>query len=356
MTADDALYWDGELTATRYDPESGVFFVIRLDSTQLGPAVGGTRAAHYATTADALADAAKLAEAMTLKMAVSNLPMGGGKSVIALPAARKLIAPRTWTRILRLHAENINQLAGHYWTGPDMNTNSADMDVLNDTTDFVFGRSAERGGAGSSARNTAVGVLEAMKATAHHRSLGSLDGRSVLIQGLGAVGTHLAALAAGAGAKILVTDTETDLLAAARDAGYTVVAPTDALTTPCDIFAPCAMGGVIDSAVAAALPANAVVGAANNILVDEEAGTVLRSRGISYAPDFVVNAGGAFCLIGQEVLGWTTATVEEHTRRIGDTLAEVYAISAADNITTDAAARTLAQRRLEAASAATQSA
>lgn len=356
MNMDRALHWDGELTATRYDRKSGAFFVIRLDSTQLGPAVGGTRAAHYATSADALADAAKLAEAMTLKMAVGNLPMGGGKSVIALPAPRKSIAPATWTRILGLHAENINQLAGHYWTGPDMNTNSADMDVLSDTTGFVFGRSPARGGAGSSARNTAVGVLEAMKATAHHRGLGSLDGLSVLVQGLGAVGNHLAALAAGSGAKILVADTDDNLLAAARDVGYQVVSATDVLTTPCDIFAPCAMGGVIDSAVAAALPVSVVAGAANNILADEGAGAVLRARGISYAPDFVGNAGGAFCLIGQEVLGWTLETVDAHTRRIGDTLAEVYAISAADNITTDAAARILAHRRLDAASAATRSA
>ncbi|MFC9840504.1 Glu/Leu/Phe/Val dehydrogenase dimerization domain-containing protein [Rhodococcus sp. NPDC127530] len=349
MSFDDTFRWDGELTVTRHDRKTGASFVIRLDSTRLGPAAGGTRAAQYASFAGALDDAGKLAGAMTLKMAVSNLPMGGGKSVIALPAPRKDIDQVTWARILTLHAENIDKLRGNYWTGPDVNTNSADMDTLNETTEFVFGRSAERGGAGSSAFNTSLGVFEAMKATAAYRGLGTLDGLSVLIQGLGAVGSGLATIASEAGARLFVSDTDPERLASAEQLGHTVVGVDAVLSTPCDIFAPCAMGGVLNSEIASELPASAVVGAANNILADGEAGAILHERGILYAPDFVTNAGGAFHLVGREVLGWNQDTVEEHTRGIGDTLTEVYSIAQIENTTTDQAARILARRRVDTA-------
>lgn len=348
MHVDDALRWDGELTLTRYDPDTGASFIIRVDSIRLGQSAGGTRAAQYRSLADALEDAARLAAAMTLKMAVSDLPMGGGKSVIALPAPRQDIDELTWNRILRLHAENIDRLNGTYWTGPDVNTNSADMDILSETTDFVFGRSINRGGAGSSALNTAFGVFEAMKATAQFRGLGDLDGLTVLVQGLGAVGGHLATMTARAGARVLVADLDVGRTAWAREFGCIPVCPTQVSTTPCDIFAPCAMGGVIDSAVARQLPASAVVGAANNILADDGAGLVLCDRGILYAPDFVTNAGGAFHLVGHEVLQWDANTVASHTKGIGQTVTQVYEISTTEGISTDAAARVLAGRRADA--------
>lgn len=345
---DDALRWDGELTLTRHDPDTGASFIIRVDSVRHGRAAGGTRAAQYDSLADALRDAARLADAMTLKMAVSNLPMGGGKSVIALPAARQNIDETTWNRILYLHAENIGRLNGTYWTGPDVNTNSADMDTLSNATEFVFGRSIERGGAGSSALNTAVGVFDAMKATAHFRGLGDLEGLTVLVQGLGAVGGHLATMAARAGARLLVADVNNERITWAQDFGCGTILPDHVTTTPCDIFAPCAMGGVVDSTVARQLPVSAIVGAANNILADDQAGSILRDRAILYAPDFVTNAGGAFHLVGHEVLGWDAETVASHTRSIGLTLKHVYEISAAEAIPTEAAARILAQRRADA--------
>ncbi|BBX27689.1 Glu/Leu/Phe/Val dehydrogenase family protein [Mycolicibacterium alvei] len=347
MNVDDALRWDGELTLTRHDPETGTTFIIRVDSLRHGRSAGGTRAAHYGSPTAALEDAGRLAGAMTLKMAVSNLPMGGGKSVIALPAPRQDIDAATWNRILSLHAENIDRLNGAYWTGPDVNTSSADMDILGDTTNFVFGRSIDRGGAGSSALNTAVGVFEAMKATAQFRGLGDLDGLTVLVQGLGAVGGHLATMAAQAGARLLVTDVNSERIAWAQDFGCSPVSPAEVTATPCDIFAPCAMGGVIDSTIARQLPASAVVGAANNTLADDEAGSVLRDRDVLYAPDFVTNAGGAFHLVGHEVLGWDADTVAGHIRGIGQTLTQVYEISDAEGVSTDTAARTLARRRTD---------
>ncbi|GFG73187.1 Glu/Leu/Phe/Val dehydrogenase [Mycobacterium botniense] len=351
MNVDDALRWDGELTLTRYDPATGAWFVIRVDSIRCGRAAGGTRAAHYPSLVAALEDAGRLAGAMTLKMAVSGLPMGGGKSVIVLPAPRKDIAADAWRQMLRVHADNINKLNGSYWTGPDVNTNAEDMDILSETTEFVFGRSVQRGGVGSSAYSTALGVFEAMKVTAARRGLGTLDGLRVLIQGLGAVGSTLAALVSQAGARLLVTDTDPQRLACSREFDGETVDPEAALTTPCDIFAPCALGGVIDAAAAAGLPARAVVGAANNVLRDEQAGAILRRREILYAPDFVANAGGAFHLVGREVLGWDGDTVDRYTRRIADTLMEVYTISEARDITTEAAARLLAHRRAAAAAA-----
>lgn len=288
---------------------------------------------------------------MTLKMAVSDLPMGGGKSVIALPAPRNQIDSATWTRILDIHAENIDKLEGNYWTGPDVNTNSADMNQLSRTTEYVFGRSVDNGGAGSSAHTTALGVFEAMKATAHYYNMGTLEGRTVLVHGLGAVGGTVATLAAEAGARLLVADTDTERLELARQLGHTAIPSEHVLQTQCDVFAPCAMGGIIDLSIAATLPAYAVVGAANNILADDNAGKVLRDRGIAYAPDFVTNAGGALHLVGREVLGWNEETVADRARGISRTLDEVYSVSEEQDITTDAAARTLAVRRIEAATA-----
>lgn len=345
MTADDALRWDGELTLTRHDRETGATFIIRVDSIRLGQAAGGTRAAQYNSLAGALQDAARLAGAMTLKMAVGNLPMGGAKSVIALPAARQDIDAVTWKRILRMHAQNVDRLNGTYWTGPDVNTTVEDMDILSDTTDFVFGRSIGRGGTGSSAPNTAFGVFAAMKATAQFCGLGELDGLTVLVQGLGAVGGHLATMAARAGARVLVADVNSERTSWAEQFGCISVAPAQVTTTPCDIFAPCAMGGVIDSTVAQQLRASAIVGAANNILADAAAGSVLHDRGILYAPDFVTNAGGAFHLVGHEVLEWDADTVATHTRGIGDTLTQIYQMSATAGLPTDAAARKLAHQR-----------
>lgn len=342
MVTDDVLCWGGELTLTRHDSETGATSVIRVDSMRLGQAAGGTRAAQYHSLADALDDAARLAGAMTLKMAVSKLPMGGAKSVIALPAARHDIDEITWKRILRIHAENVDRLNGAYWTGPDVNTTAEDMDILSDTTGFVFGRSIDRGGAGSSAPNTATGVYVAMKATARFCGLGDLNGLTVLVQGLGAVGGHLAAMLADAGVRVLVADINSERTSWAQEFGCIPIPPAQVTTTPCDIFAPCAMGGVIDGAVARRLAASAVVGAANNILADNDAGSVLHDRGIIYAPDFVANAGGALHLVGHEVLEWDTETVAERTRGIGETLTQVYEMSAAEGVPTAVAARELA--------------
>ena len=237
------LAWDGELTAVRHDPETGAWLFIGVHSTALGPAAGGTRATEYESFEDAATDVTKLASAMTLKMAMAGLPMGGSRSS-PFPA-RGSRSAQIWSRLLRLHAENLNKLAGAYWTGPDVNTNSADMDTLGETTKFVFGRSPERGGSGSSAENTAVGVYHSLLAAAEAANLGSsLEGLRVLVQGLGAVGNRVADMAAD-GAVLSVSEVVSSRLAQWEDSA--TIVPTKAVTsTACDVFVPCAMGGVID--------------------------------------------------------------------------------------------------------------
>ena len=344
----EALSWGGETTMARFDPETGAHFFIRIDSTRLGPAGGGTRAVVYTNPADALIDAGRLAGAMTMKMAVAGLPMGGGKSVIALPAPRHTLPKSTWERILRLHAENIERLRGAYWTGPDVNTDSADMAEIFKHTSHVFGRSAADGGSGSSAQNTARGVFAAILATAEKLGYTDLERRRVIVQGLGAVGGDLARRLLAAGASVSVADVDDGRLAHAQGLGAAVIRTDEVLTTECDIFAPCAMGGVIDTRAAASLPAAAVAGAANNVLSSDEAGQILHDRGILFAPDFVVNAGGALHLVGREVLGWSPAEVEDRVDDIGATVSQIFDISRERGIAPADAAKELGVAKVNA--------
>jgi leucine dehydrogenase len=340
--------WDGELCSVRFDPETGAWFVIAVHSTRLGPASGGTRAMVYPSVGDAVADATRLAAAMTTKMAVAGLPMGGGKSVIALPAPRPALGSARWRRILQLHAANVQELRGTYTTGPDIGTDSADMDVLRETTPFAFGRSTARGGPGSGAPTTALGVFAAVRAAVAEAGLGDggVAGLRVLVQGLGAVGVRVAELAAEAGAELLVADVDQERCAAAAAGGARVVSPTEVTRTGCDVLVPCATGGLIDVRVARALPCAVVAGAANNQLAEAEAALVLARRGIVYAPDFVANAGGAIHLVGREVLGWSEDQVTRRTLQIGQTLRRLFADARTYGITPEHAAHDLAARRL----------
>ncbi|WP_236790857.1 Glu/Leu/Phe/Val dehydrogenase dimerization domain-containing protein [Amycolatopsis sp. GM8] len=341
--------WAGELTAVRHDEETGAHFVIAVHSTRLGPATGGTRAMVYSDVADAVADARRLAGAMTYKMAVAGLPMGGGKSVIALPAPRAELDSATWRRILQVHAANLRLLKGSYWTGPDIGTNSGDMDILRRSTDYVFGRSIEAGGPGSSAGNTAVGVFAAVQAAAREAGVADLSGRRVLIPGLGAVGAQVAEFAREAGARLLVADISHDRCAPFEAQGAQRVPVDEVTTTECDVLVPCATGGLITTRVAETVPCAAIAGAANNVLAGDEAAEVLRRRGICYAPDFVANAGGAIHLVGREVLRWSAYEVRVRVLEIGETVERIFKSARAQDITTGAAARQIAEANLAAA-------
>ena len=340
--------WDGELCSVRFDQETGAWFVIAVHSTRLGAASGGTRAMVYPSVGDAVADATRLAAAMTTKMAVAGLPMGGGKSVIALPAPRAALDGARWRRILQIHAANVHKFGGTYATGPDIGTSSADMDVLRETTPFAFGGSAATGGPGSGAPATALGVFTAVRAAVAEAGLGNggVAGLRLLVQGLGAVGARVAELAAAAGAELLVADVDPKRCRAAAARGARVVSPAEVTRTECDVLVPCATGGLIDTRVARTLPCAVVAGAANNQLADADAARVLARRGIVYAPDFVANSGGAIHLVGREVLGWTEDQVTRRTLQIGQTLRRVFADARTHGITTEQAAHDLAARHL----------
>src|SRR5262245_20018209 len=200
--------WEGEETVVHFDASSGTWMFVCLHSTALGPASGGTRMKVYAAPSDALADAMDLSGAMTRKFAVAGLPMGGGKAVLAVPA---IPDPDERRRIVGRYADIVASLHGGYWTGPDMNTSEADMDLVYDRCPYAFGRSPARGGSGDSAPDTAVGVFHGIRASVAH-AFGSpeLSGRTIVVQGAGRVGSELVGHLVEAGAKVLVSDVVAD--------------------------------------------------------------------------------------------------------------------------------------------------
>jgi leucine dehydrogenase len=339
--------WGGEFALTAYDEPSGAYMFIAIHSTRLGPGAGGTRMKTYARPADGLLDAMRLAETMTLKMAVAGLPMGGGKSVLAVPGE---LDPQVRRDLLLRHAHNVHMLGGNYRTGPDMNTNSADMDTLCEVTPYAFGRSVENGGSGSSAPDTATGVFHGIVASvAHVYGSEDLTGKRVLVQGTGAVGEPLVEMLVKAGAHVIVSDVSLERVEALYDRlGVEVVAPASVLETECDVYAPCATGGVLTEETIPRLRCRIVAGAANNPLSQRSDGDLLRAAGILYAPDFVINGGGAIHLIGYEQLGWTEEQVERGLIGIGATLREVYRDADAAGISTEEAAERIARARLDA--------
>jgi len=339
--------WDGELVAVRHDGPTATWMFVGVHSTALGPGFGGTRMKPYPRPAEALWDVLRLSEAMTLKNSLAGIPFGGGKAVLAVPELPSGPARR---ELLLRYADLVASLRGTYVTAADMNTGAADMDVIGERTEHVLGRSPERGGSGEPSPATARGVFHAIRAAVRH-AFGSDDlaGRSVLVQGVGAVGGRLADLLAEAGAKVLVSDLDPDRARRAAERVEGVEVPTDdAIGADCDVFAPCAAGGVLSAETIPRLRCRVVAGAANNQLLEPADAERLRDAGILYAPDFVVNAGGVLSLAGLEVLGWTPEHLEERLRGIGDTLLRVFALAEEEGITTDAAARRLAEERIAA--------
>lgn len=342
--------WGGESVIIRFDRPTGAWMVIAVHSTRLGPAAGGTRMKVYANLAAAVADALNLAEGMTYKCALAGLPHGGGKAVIAVPP--RALDPDERRGLLLRYGSLIKQFGTVFDTGPDVGTSAADMDVIAETgAPYVFGCTAERGGAGDSGPATALGVFSGIEAACEHL-FGSPDlaGRRVVVQGAGSVGGALVGLLRAAGARVRFSDADSLAVARFRDEeGVEYVAPEDVYDAECDIFAPCALGGVLNEETIPRLRARAVVGAANNQLRAPEDAERLRAREILYAPDFVVNIGGAVVLEGIESLGWTPAQVEERIRGVRATLKEIFAAAERDGLTTETVARRLAEERIESA-------
>lgn len=336
--------WDGETAVIRRDRQTDGWIFLCIHSTRPGVSGGGTRMNVYASPADGLADAMRLAKAMTRKLAVAELPFGGGKGVLAVP---ELPSGGRRRELLLRYAELIESLGGVYRTSSDMNTDEADMDVIGERTRYVFGRSPAAGGAGNPARPTATGVFHGIRASVAH-AFGSdeLRGRSVLIQGAGGVGSQLAAQLAAAGASVLIADVDSKRAreVAERVAGA-VVDVGDVPDAAVDVYAPCAVGGVLNLDTAARLRCRVIAGSANNQLAEPETAEILQTRGILYAPDYVINAGGAIALVGLEQLGWSESQVEAALRGVGETLRTIFRRSEHDGVPTAVAADRLADER-----------
>jgi leucine dehydrogenase len=337
--------WDGETAVIHRDRETGGWMFVCIHSTRLGPAGGGTRLRVYDTPAAGLADAMRLSGAMTRKLAIAGLPFGGGKGVIAVP---KIPSGERRRGLFLRYGELVGSLGGTYRTSSDMNTGEADMDVIGERTPYVLGRSAAAGGSGDPAPPTAVGVFHGIRASlAHVFGSADLSGRTVLIQGAGGVGSALADQLAGAGAAVLVADVDSGRAeAVASRAGGRTVAPERVAETECDVFSPCAVGGVLDSGTAARLRCQIVAGSANNQLASPDVAEAIDARDILYAPDYVVNGGGVIGVIGIEELGWSAPELDAALAEVGDRLSEIYRRSDAAGISTVAVADEMVAERL----------
>jgi leucine dehydrogenase len=340
--------WDGESLTIRREGASGAWILVAVHSTTLGPGMGGTRIKVYpGGLDDALRDVTRLSSAMTMKNALAELPFGGGKAVLAVPELPEGTARR---ELLLRYAEVIDGLGGSYVTACDMNTTEADMDTIAERSPHVLGRSPGNGGSGNSAPATATGVFHGIRASLEHvfGSPSPAD-RSVLVQGAGAVGAHLCALLAEAGAQVLVADVVPERATAIADRlGAKVVPPDEALATRCDVLAPCATGGVLSAETIPHLHCKIVAGAANNQLAEPDDALRLRERHVLYAPDAAINAGGVLSLAGRETLHWSDAQLAERLERIGATLRELFALADLQGITTDEAMAFVVRQRLGA--------
>jgi leucine dehydrogenase len=339
-----------ERVEVRRGERSGCTVAVAVHSTALGPALGGARMWHYGSDEEAVADARRLAAAMTLKAAAAGLDLGGGKGVLAAPG-RSAPGGELRRAMLLDFGDLVESLGGDYVTAEDVGTGAEDMATIGERTAHVVGQSEERGGSGDPSPVTALGVVSAMRACAGRR-FGSreLDGVRVCVIGLGHVGSRVAALLAAAGAELAVTDLDPAKRELIPD-GAEWVRPERAIAAPCDVLAPCALGGVIGLPEADRLRAAVVCGAANNLLAGDEVATELDARGILYAPDFIVNAGGLISVYG-ELRGLAHERALELARGIEGTIERILEIADSRWITPLDAARELAERRLAGSRAA----
>ena len=323
------------------DNSAGYRGIVAIHSTTLGPALGGTRFWQYASDEEAIVDALRLARGMTYKNAVAGLNLGGGKSVI-------IGDNRTTDRemIFRAHGRFVESLGGRYITAEDVGTSTADMDFVHMETKNVSGLA---GRSGDPSPVTAHGVFRAIQASAKERwGSDALGAKTVSVQGCGHVGYYLAKELHEAGAKLIVTDIDQERVKhVATEFGARAVAPDDIYGVQADIFAPCALGGIINDTTISQLKVEIVCGAANNVLLEERHGDLLEQKKILYTPDYVANAGGVINVYS-ELAGWSSARAFRKADEIYDTVLRVFHIARTDSIPTYVAADRLAEQRIRA--------
>jgi valine dehydrogenase (NAD+) len=325
------------------DQTSGLRAIIAIYSTALGPALGGTRFYPYATEDEAVADVLNLSRAMAYKAACAGLDLGGGKAVIiGDPNSDKSEA------LLRAYGRFVQSLNGRYITACDVGTYVEDMDVVARETRFVTGRSPEHGGSGDSSVLTAFGVYMGMRAAAEHVwGDPALAGRRVGVSGAGKVGHHLVDLLVAAEASVLVADVDPAAVARVQTEHpeVAVVEPADLVGAPMDIYAPCALGGALNDDTVPLLTARVVCGGANNQLAHPGIEKMLADRGVLYAPDYVVNAGG-LVQVADEIEGYSEPRARAKAAAIFETTRRVFRLAEEEGVPPAVAADRLAERRM----------
>jgi leucine dehydrogenase len=329
----------------KLDKATGLRAIVAIHDTRLGPSLGGCRFIHYDSDEAAVVDALRLARGMTYKAALAGLPHGGGKSVIMRP-------PQHFDRValFRAFGKFIDDLRGHYITAEDSGTGLEDMEVIRSVTKWVTGVDPSHGGSGDPSPFTALGVRRGIEACVEHK-LGkpTLAGVHVVVQGVGHVGYHLCKELHAAGAKLTVADVD-PLKAerAHREFGAKLVPLEGIFDVDCDVFAPCALGSALNDETIPRLKARVVAGAANNQLAVPRNGDDLHARGILYAPDYAINAGGLIN-VAQEAVGYDEKKAREKTLLIHDTIAEIVDRSEKLKAPTYKVADMLVEERLAAA-------
>lgn len=326
-----------------YDKATGLKSIIAIHNTTLGPALGGTRMWNYETTEDALRDALRLSKGMTYKNGISNTEFGGGKAVI-------IADPKTdkSDELFQAFGSFIELLKGRFWTGTDVGTVNMDFVAANKQTKFVNGLPEEYGGSGNTAIITAFGVYRALKATAKE-VFGNdlLKGLRIAVQGLGKVGGLLVDYLHEEGAHIIVTDISQDNVNRVLEKYPDVeaVETGQIFSVDCDIFAPCALGAVINDDTIPQLRCSAICGSANNMLAENRHGDILHEKGIVYAPDYLANAGGLI-QVADENHGYNKDRAWNKASHIYDILGQVYKVSREENIPTYKVADKLVDEKL----------
>lgn len=327
------------------DEDTGLKAIIGIHNTTLGPALGGTRMWQYKSEWEALNDVLRLSRGMTYKSAITGLNLGGGKAVIIGDAKTQKN-----DALMRKFGEYVNSLSGKYITAEDVGMETRDMDIIREVTPHVTGVSEAIGGSGNPSPVTAYGVYMGMKAAAKYK-FGSekLEGKKVLVQGVGHVGETLVKHITDEGAQVILNDiNEARLEELSKKYGANVVLGNDIYGLDIDIYAPCALGATINDNSISQLKAKVIAGAANNQLANElKHGKLLQEKGIAYAPDFLINAGGIINVYA-EVVGYDKAESLKRTENIYNTTLEIFNLAEKENITSHQAAFNIAQSRIDA--------
>ncbi len=321
------------------DAETGLQAIIAIHNTNLGPAVGGCRMFPYADKSEALEDVLRLSRGMTYKSALAGLPMGGGKAVIiGDPSHQKTPA------MLSKMGQFIDSLNGQYISAEDSGTNVSDLKLMAQETEYVLGVNDQQEFGGDPSPLTAHGIFCGIQASLEHKfGRASLNGSRIAIQGAGAVGRSLAKKLIDAGAEVFVADINDHNIRAAQDLGAQAVAIDNIVSFDADVFAPCAMGAVINDVTITKLSAAIVAGGANNQLAVPQHGEMLRKRGVLYAPDFVINAGGIIEICRQ----YQNASVDDcyaQIEKIGSTLTQIFEQSSEQKVCTSLVAEQIAEQ------------